>query len=275
MNRFWLSVPPLIAAVAACAQPSLPPPPAAAPVAASVPVAGQAAFSFEGPMIQGGLVRGTAPAGTARLTLGDVPVEFGADGRFLIGFDRDHAAVATLKAELADGRVMRRGLADRAARVADRACQYRATSGWAHRRLSQAARNRAGADRPRPRGPCDQQRLAPAVRLAGAGPDQRRVRIAAHLSRRARRFSQRRRHRAGRGRAGRRARRRNRRARRPARVQPRRQSGDHRPRHGAQQRLPPPRDQRGEGGRRSSARASRSARSAQPGARPGRTCTGA
>ena len=72
-------------------------PPAAAP-------AQPADFRLEGRALQGALVRGTAPAGTAELSLDGKPVPLGPDGRFIIGFDRDHAASATLSARLADGR---------------------------------------------------------------------------------------------------------------------------------------------------------------------------
>jgi murein DD-endopeptidase MepM/ murein hydrolase activator NlpD len=61
------------------------------------------AFQLVGPMTQGGLLVGTAPAGTARLTLDDAAVPLASDGRFLIAFDRDQGAAATLIAELADG----------------------------------------------------------------------------------------------------------------------------------------------------------------------------
>ena len=45
---------------------------------------------------QGALVRGIAPPGTYEIRLGGRPVPIAADGRFLIGFDRDAAATATL-----------------------------------------------------------------------------------------------------------------------------------------------------------------------------------
>ncbi|WP_136162203.1 M23 family metallopeptidase [Sphingomonas flavalba] len=63
-----------------------------------------AAFSFEGAFVQGGLVVGTAPTGTIRLVLDGQPVAVSADGRFVIGFDRDAAPGAMLVATLADGR---------------------------------------------------------------------------------------------------------------------------------------------------------------------------
>ena len=53
---------------------------------------------------QGALVRGRAPSGTVALTLDGQAVPFDADGRFLLGFDRDHGAAASLVARFADGR---------------------------------------------------------------------------------------------------------------------------------------------------------------------------
>lgn len=52
---------------------------------------------------QGGLMFGTAPPGTARLTLDDRPVRLAGDGRFVIGFGRD-AVAGKVRAELTDGR---------------------------------------------------------------------------------------------------------------------------------------------------------------------------
>lgn len=57
-------------------------------------------------MEQGGLVIGTAPAGTARLSLEGKPVSLAPDGRFVLGFDRDQPPQATLTGELADGRAV-------------------------------------------------------------------------------------------------------------------------------------------------------------------------
>lgn len=74
---------------------------AAATLQATAPAT---AFALQGRLVQGGLVRGTAPAGTARLTLDGKPVPMAADGRFLLGFDRDHGSQALLVAETVDGR---------------------------------------------------------------------------------------------------------------------------------------------------------------------------
>ncbi|MBC7986152.1 MAG: M23 family metallopeptidase [Sphingomonadaceae bacterium] len=68
-------------------------------------------FGLEGAFRQGGLVRGTAPGGTAALTLNGAPVEIAPDGRFVIAFDRDHGAGAQLSARLADGREVARTIA--------------------------------------------------------------------------------------------------------------------------------------------------------------------
>jgi murein DD-endopeptidase MepM/ murein hydrolase activator NlpD len=71
-------------------------------VAAAQP--GEPAFRLDGAPAQGALVRGIAPAGTAALTLDGAAVPLAADGRFLIGFDRDAPAAARLVARLDDGR---------------------------------------------------------------------------------------------------------------------------------------------------------------------------
>jgi hypothetical protein len=67
-------------------------------------------IALDGDLVQGGLVRGRVPAG-ASLTLDGRPVAVAADGRFVIGFDRDAAAGATLVATRPDGRLASRTLA--------------------------------------------------------------------------------------------------------------------------------------------------------------------
>lgn len=67
-------------------------------------------FAFEGPMVQGGAVIGTAPKGATLLTLDNIPVPIAPDRRFLIAFDRDHGPSATLVATLENGRQLRRQL---------------------------------------------------------------------------------------------------------------------------------------------------------------------
>jgi len=64
-------------------------------------------FSYRGSMTQGGLVMGTAPAGTAMLTFDGAAVPVLSDGRFLIAFDRDAGPFSDLVATLDDGRVVR------------------------------------------------------------------------------------------------------------------------------------------------------------------------
>ena len=77
-----------------------------APVAAppGAPAIPPGRFDYAGTLSQGGLIRGVAPPGTATLTLDGVAVPLAADGRFLIGFDRDAAPTARLAATLNDGR---------------------------------------------------------------------------------------------------------------------------------------------------------------------------
>jgi murein DD-endopeptidase MepM/ murein hydrolase activator NlpD len=83
------------------------------PSAASSPQSAQSrtAFRFDGPMIQGGTVLGTAPALTSRVALDGRDVPVAPDGRFLIAFDRDAAASAELVATRVDGSTLRQTLA--------------------------------------------------------------------------------------------------------------------------------------------------------------------
>ena len=67
-------------------------------------------FRWTGTTTQGGLIQGTAPAGTVMLTLDGRPVAL-AGGRFVVGFDRDAGPAATLVATLADGTVVTERLA--------------------------------------------------------------------------------------------------------------------------------------------------------------------
>jgi len=87
---------------------------AAASVACLTSVAAaqqQATIRLDGPLVQGGLVQGTAPPGTIRLLIDDKPVPVAPDGRFVIGLDRDQGASLTLAAELGDGSRIERQLA--------------------------------------------------------------------------------------------------------------------------------------------------------------------
>jgi murein DD-endopeptidase MepM/ murein hydrolase activator NlpD len=67
------------------------------------------ALELQGPLTQGGLVVGRVEPG-ARVTLDGRAVRVGADGRFLIGFGRDHGPRAHLTVTGADGRVAQRAL---------------------------------------------------------------------------------------------------------------------------------------------------------------------
>lgn len=67
-------------------------------------------FQLQGQRIQGGLMIGTAPAGTTLLTLDGAPVPIAPDRRFLIAFDRDAGPGATLVGRLSDGREIRQQL---------------------------------------------------------------------------------------------------------------------------------------------------------------------
>ncbi|MGI4730497.1 MAG: M23 family metallopeptidase [Janthinobacterium lividum] len=60
-------------------------------------------FGLAGTLEQGGLAIGTAPRGTASLSLDGKPVQVAADGRFVIAFDRDAPAGAVLVAVETDG----------------------------------------------------------------------------------------------------------------------------------------------------------------------------
>ena len=90
---------------------------AAVLLAAATPAVAQVSqFHLSGPAVQGGLIRGTVPAGTTSLSLEGRDVPLAPDGRFLLGFDRDARSSATLVARTADGRELRETL-----RVAARA----------------------------------------------------------------------------------------------------------------------------------------------------------
>jgi murein DD-endopeptidase MepM/ murein hydrolase activator NlpD len=62
-----------------------------------------AAFVFQGAFAQGSLVIGMSPAGSVSLTLDGVAVPLATDGRFVIGFGRDHGPSATIVARRTDG----------------------------------------------------------------------------------------------------------------------------------------------------------------------------
>lgn len=109
MNRRWrrsLAIA-VLALTGSCAEPYAdrpapvaPPPDAPPPVASVAP----ARFTLDGQPVQGGILRGAAPAGTVSLSLNGTPVPIAPDRMFLIGFDRDAGPSATLEATLRDGR---------------------------------------------------------------------------------------------------------------------------------------------------------------------------
>jgi len=100
-------------ALAACVPPpvvpvSAPPPVVAAPRLAQV-LAGD--FRLDRAGRQGGIALGTLPAGLAALTFDGMPVGVADDGRFLIGFGRDHGPVALLAARTPAGDIVRQPIA--------------------------------------------------------------------------------------------------------------------------------------------------------------------
>lgn len=73
-------------------------------------IATQSAFHWTGTLSQGGLILGTAPAGTRDVTLDGKPIALSPDGSFLAGFDRDAGPQAVLAATLIDGRIVTQSL---------------------------------------------------------------------------------------------------------------------------------------------------------------------
>lgn len=74
------------------------------------PETARTGFLFEGPRIQGGLVRGTAPSGARAISLDGQPVLLAHDGRFILGLDRDQAGLAVVEAQLNGGGMVRETL---------------------------------------------------------------------------------------------------------------------------------------------------------------------
>ncbi|MEG3182283.1 M23 family metallopeptidase [Sphingomonas sp. LT1P40] len=95
---------------AVAASPASAPPPVAVAVPQARPAASRNGFIFNGPLIQGGAVLGTAPALTSRLVFQGQDVPVAADGRFLIAFDRDAGPSAAIVATRVDGSEVRRTL---------------------------------------------------------------------------------------------------------------------------------------------------------------------
>ena len=143
-------------------------------------------IALKGSMVQGGLVFGqTLPGASA--TLDGEPVMVSDEGKFALGFGRDHGASALLVVTQADGSVIRRALdiADREFPVdridgLDQSKVSGFTEGTAARDRDRQARRKSAARRPT-------DAAAPwsaGFLLAGQGPHQRRLRVAAHLERR-------------------------------------------------------------------------------------------
>lgn len=63
-------------------------------------------FRLDRPAQQGGYALGWVPKGTVRLVVEGAEARFASDGRFGIGFGRDHQATATITAFLSDGRAI-------------------------------------------------------------------------------------------------------------------------------------------------------------------------
>lgn len=82
---------------------SAPPPASVPPAPQPTANASRPGFTLEGSARQGGTLYGYAPSLTSSVTLDGVAVPVAADGRFLIAFDRDAPATATLDAALTDG----------------------------------------------------------------------------------------------------------------------------------------------------------------------------
>ena len=79
-----------------------PPQPASAPPPQGEKPA-RSDFALEGDARQGGVVYGLAPSFARAITLDGKTIAMAGDGRFLIAFDRDAAAVMVLAADMADG----------------------------------------------------------------------------------------------------------------------------------------------------------------------------
>jgi len=84
---------------------SAPPLPSARPAEPAPPVA-LGVFRLKQPAQQGSYALGWVPKGTVRLVIEGADVRFATDGRFGIGFGRDHQPTATITAFLADGRAV-------------------------------------------------------------------------------------------------------------------------------------------------------------------------
>lgn len=77
------------------------------PMAQAEDAAPSAPIQLDRVAVQGGYVLGWAPKGTVDLLLDGRAVPLAADGRFALGFGRDHAASAELTARLGTGEIVR------------------------------------------------------------------------------------------------------------------------------------------------------------------------
>ena len=80
---------------------------AAVPAATAPAASARYDFGLRGALTQGGLVIGAVPAGTTLVKLDGKPLDLAPDGRFLIGFGRDHGPSATIEAQLDSGALLR------------------------------------------------------------------------------------------------------------------------------------------------------------------------
>ena len=102
-------------------------------VASSPAFPASAGFTLEGDFRQGGMIRGrVSPAGLA-VTMDGNPVATRADGRFVIGFGRDHPASCVLRAEGAQVRI------DRTLEIAARTYETQHIRGLPERMVTPAA----------------------------------------------------------------------------------------------------------------------------------------
>ncbi|HEU4820000.1 MAG TPA: M23 family metallopeptidase [Qipengyuania sp.] len=109
-NRFGAALLPL-AALLGCVPaipPSVQPPADPPPAPPAQPFTGE--IVVDGAFEQGGWLRGRAPAGTVRLTLGAAPVALTSDGRFFAGLDRDAPAQLRLTATSASSQMVTNSL---------------------------------------------------------------------------------------------------------------------------------------------------------------------
>ena len=88
---------------------TVPAPPVSAPVPPPLPpepIRGAPDFLFAGELTQGGWIRGQAPGGAISARLGDQALVLDEDDAFFAAFDRDAGPDATLRATMADGRIV-------------------------------------------------------------------------------------------------------------------------------------------------------------------------